>query len=69
MDALDAMSRAITYRDQLPDNDPGRSMSDSDMLQVIQEGMTENRTRHRPSIDYADPTGDQAAARADRSRR
>ena len=69
MDALDAMSQAIHYRNQLPDDDPGRSMSDNDMLQIIQEGMTENRTKHRPSIDYADPTGDQAAARADRSRR
>lgn len=69
MDALDAMSQAILYRNQLPDGDPGRRMSDSDMLRIIQEGMTETRTRHRPSIDYADPTGDQAVARVDRSRR
>jgi hypothetical protein len=69
MDALDAMSRAITYRDQLPDNDPGRSMTDKDMLGIIEANTHMNRPRHRPTITYADPTGDQAAARADRSRR
>ena len=52
MDALDAMSRAITYRDQLPDNDPGRSMTDKDMLQIIQEGMTQNRTKHRSPAQH-----------------
>lgn len=69
MDALDAMSQAILYRNQLPDNDPGKMMSDADMLRIIQNGMSRNRAKHRPAINYADPTGDMAVARADRGRR
>ena len=65
MDILDAMSQAIRYRDQLPPNDLGKMMIDADMLRVIQDGLNQNR----PSINYADPTWDQATARADRSRR
>lgn len=69
MDILDAMSQAIRYRDQLPPNDLGKMMIDADMLRVIQDGLNQNRPKYRPSINYADPTWDQATARADRSRR
>lgn len=69
MDALDALNRGINWRANLPPNHPDKNMSDADMLRIIQTKINTGRAQHRPSINYADPTGDMAVARADRSRR
>ena len=46
-----------------------RGLTPRQIRDAINRRLNTSRPRERPTIDYADPTGNEAADRADRSRR
>lgn len=69
MNRLDALLRALEWRENLPDGDPCKHMSDAAMMDALNERFNQGRARLKAPIGYSDPTGDIAAAKADRGRR
>lgn len=69
MNRLDALLRALEWRENLPDGDPCKHMSDAAMMDALNARFNQGRARLKAPIGYSDPTGDIAAAKADRGRR
>lgn len=69
MNRLDALLRALEWRDSLPDGDPCKHMSDAAMMDALNARFNQGRAHLKEPIWYADPTGDVATAKADRRRR
>ncbi|WP_269929127.1 hypothetical protein [Kocuria massiliensis] len=69
IDELEALTLGMEYRANLPEGSPGKKISDKRLMRLIKNEMGRKPPRHKGPITYSDPTGNQAVARADRSRR
>lgn len=64
MDHTDALLTGLVINEE-----QGLGLTPKQIRDAINRRLNTSRPRERPTIDYADPTGNEAAARADRSRR
>lgn len=69
MDPLTALIAGMQYRDTAPPEDPIHRVSDHRLLELIQNHLQPRPKTTTRTTPYADPTGQQAAARADRKPR
>lgn len=64
MDHTDALLTGLVINEE-----QGLGLTPRQIRDAINRRLNTSRPRERPTIDYADPTGDEAANRADRRRR
>lgn len=69
MDALDALAIGLHYREQAPVDDPVKDITDRRLMDLIEQNLKAHKAPRKPSTTYADPTGNEAACRADRRKR
>ena len=63
MDHTDALLTGLVINEE-----QGLGLTPGQIRDAINRRLNTGRPKQRPTIDYADPTGDEAASRADRSR-
>lgn len=64
MDHMDALLTGLVINEE-----QGLGLTPRQIRDAINRRLNTSRPRERPTITYPDPTGNEAAARADRSRR
>ena len=69
MDALDALAIGLHYREQAPADSPVKQITDQRLMELIEQNLKAHKAPRKPSTTYADPTGNEAAHRADKAKK